>query len=89
MLSVGKIYDIEDVVKFEFIPHDENQNELLNEVDKNLISEQKMLLVFARILKLADPDFIIGYNCHEFDLRYILHRIKQLPFTASDRALAL
>lgn len=33
-----------------------------------------MLITFENLLKSYDPDFIIGYNIINFDLKYILGR---------------
>ncbi|MEM5820259.1 MAG: DNA polymerase domain-containing protein [Candidatus Aenigmatarchaeota archaeon] len=40
-------------------------------------NEKKMLESFINIIKDYDPDFIIGYNINNFDIPYIIERLRQ------------
>lgn len=41
-------------------------------------SEQQLLEDFEKLIITYDPDFILGYNMINFDLKYCLERAKNL-----------
>ena len=45
---------------------------------KNMKSEIEMLQDFEKLILTYDPDFILGYNMINFDMKYILERAKHL-----------
>jgi len=40
-------------------------------------SEKELLEEFLRTIDSYDPDILVGYNCNNFDLPYLLERLKQ------------
>ncbi|MCS7123400.1 MAG: DNA-directed DNA polymerase [Candidatus Aenigmarchaeota archaeon] len=56
-------------------------SKLIKNSDADVIcfeSEKEMLEKLLEILREFDPDFIVGYNINDFDIPYLINRIKKL-----------
>ncbi|MEM5874363.1 MAG: DNA-directed DNA polymerase [Candidatus Aenigmatarchaeota archaeon] len=75
------------IISLFFYPHYNEKNSLIltskiiknSEVDVICFEDEKeMLKKFLEIVKDFDPDFIVGYNINDFDLPYLINRMKKL-----------
>ncbi|MCS7106046.1 MAG: ribonuclease H-like domain-containing protein [Candidatus Aenigmarchaeota archaeon] len=73
------------IISLSFFPAYENNNTLVlvskpvKKFEKDVMvfsNETEMLQEFVEIVKNFDPDVIVGYNINNFDLPYILERLK-------------
>ncbi|MBI2547502.1 MAG: hypothetical protein HYW23_03590 [Candidatus Aenigmarchaeota archaeon] len=78
--------DIIGMISISFSPHYNSQTSLvivskispkLNKNIKVFQNEKEMLQEFLQILENYDPDVLVGYNINNFDLPYILSRLKE------------
>jgi DNA polymerase I len=73
------------IISLSFFPAYENNSTLvlvskpIKKFEKDILvfkTESEMLEEFVEIVKNFDPDIIVGYNINNFDLPYILQRLK-------------
>ncbi|MEM7818992.1 MAG: DNA polymerase domain-containing protein [Candidatus Aenigmatarchaeota archaeon] len=73
------------IISLSFFPAYENNNTLvlvskpIKRFEKDVLvfsNESEMLQEFIEIVKNFDPDIIVGYNINNFDLPYILERLR-------------
>jgi len=74
------------IISLSFLPAFNGHNTLvlvsksMKKMDKDVIvlkDEKQMLEEFIKILDLFDPDFICGYNINNFDLPFIVDRLRE------------
>ncbi|MEM5844328.1 MAG: DNA polymerase domain-containing protein [Candidatus Aenigmatarchaeota archaeon] len=73
------------IISLSFFPAYENNNTLVlvskpvKKFEKDVVvfsNEAEMLQEFVEVIKKFDPDVIVGYNINNFDLPYILERLR-------------
>jgi DNA polymerase elongation subunit (family B) len=68
----------------DFEQQNNNNNNNINNDDTIIVmfnDETQMILAFANLIRLTNPDFVLDYNGDVFDIPFILERLRRTKFT--------